>query len=171
MTKLQNFQEQDFSTPVWALMENQQQMAGSGGGAVVLVNMGQAIWAIPDAVDASISVTAVSARATSENRTYSDRLGVPYGMVFWGFKLTFEISGVVINPNAGLMAETIGGFITLAAITSTGLGGLAAGGATILQDISIDYTNTNVATMRCTAVYYPDIPAGSPVVYVAGVGQ
>jgi hypothetical protein len=142
-------------------------MAGSGEGvsAVVLTNLDGYSIGVDQAIDASINVQKVTCKATSQHKDVMDRIGVVIGRADWDFKQSYSIEGYVASTTTGIMAETIGGLVTLAALTS--LGGIATGGATLLDEITIEQATGELVKMTATLTYYANIPAGASQQFIA----
>jgi hypothetical protein len=128
----------------------------AGGGGIVLTNLTGYTMGVDQAVDASINVQKVTCKATSQHKDVLDRLGVVIGRADWDFKQQYTIEGYVASKTTGIMAATIGGLITLAALTA--LGGIATGGATLLDDISLEEATGELTKMTATLTYYANIP-------------
>ena len=134
------------------------------GGGIVLTNLAGYSMGVDQDVDASINVQKVTCKATATKKEVLDRIGVPVGIAFSSFRQEYSISGYVKSLVTGIMAETIGGLVTLAALNA--LGGIATGGACILDSITLDQATGELTKMDATLIYYPDIPSTATSVVV-----
>jgi hypothetical protein len=140
-------------------------MAGTPGGGVVLTNLAGYSMGVDQDVDASIHVQKVTCKATSQHKDVLDRIGVVIGRADWDFKQSYTIEGYVASKTVGIMAATIGGFVTLAALSA--LGGIATGGATLLDDISLEEQTGELTKMTASLTYYANIPAAATQTFIA----
>lgn len=129
----------------------------AGGGGVVLTNLDGYTMGVDQDIDASINVQKVTCKATSQHKDVLDRIGVVIGRADWDFKQDYSIEGYVASRVTGIMASTIGGLITLASLTA--LGGIATGGACLLNDISVDEATGELTKMTASLTYYANIPS------------
>lgn len=134
-------------------------------GGVVLTNLTGYSMGVDQDVDASINVQKVTCKASSQHKDVLDRIGVIIGRADWDFKQTYTIEGYVASRVTGIMAATIGGFVTLAALTA--LGGMATGGATLLDEISLEEQTGELTKMTATLTYYANIPVASTQQFIA----
>lgn len=126
-------------------------------GGIVLTNLTGYTMGVDQDVDASINVQKVTCKATSQHKDVLDRLGVVIGRADWDFKQDYTIEGYVASRVTGIMAETVGGLVTLASLVA--LGGIATGGATLLNDISVNEATGELTTMTANLTYYANIPS------------
>jgi hypothetical protein len=131
----------------------------AGGGGIVLTNLTGYTIGVDQNIDASINVQKVTCKATSQHKDVLDRLGVVIGRADWDFKQQYTIEGYVASRVTGIMAATIGGLITLASLVA--LGGIATGGACLLDDISVEEATGELTKMTATLTYYANIPSSA----------
>lgn len=123
--------------------------------SITLTNLSGYNLGVPNA-ETGINVQKITIKTTTEKLEVKDRIGKIIGRVDHSLKQEYTIEGY-ITGTSGITAAMVGAIVTVASVSTIGMGTLTAG-AFLLDDIQRDDETMTLSKVNYKVTQYPDIP-------------